>query len=135
MNSNLIYLEYFIGILFLITSLINLYKYFKMQENHKNYVEIKGIVTYVNTIFTGNKYRTYSTYKYEYNGNTYEAYDRGFGKNLKKLNDEVVILINSSNPKKYLPPMKYEYKDRYLIYGIMYLILFISVLIKIYIYK
>ena len=135
MNSSLIYLKCFIGILFLIISLINLYQYFKMKECHNNYIKVKGIVTYVNTIFTRNRYKTYCTYKYEYNGNTYESYDSGFGKNLKKLNEEVILLINSNNPKKYLPPMKYENKDRYLIYGIIYLVLFILFLMNFYIYK
>lgn len=125
--NDLIYFQYIIGFIFLIFSIVNLYIYLKMIYSKKNYIKVKGIVSYSNTIYYRYRYKTFCDYKYEYLKNTYEAYDRGYGKNLKKIGDEVEILVNKNNPKKYLPPMKYKDRSRYLIYGIIYLLLFISI--------
>ena len=127
--------NYIVGSIFLVVSLINFYKYFKMQENVKNYISVISIVTYVNCIFVRNRYKTFCTYKYEYLGNTYEAYDRGYGKNLKKLNEEVNILINPNKPNKYVPPMKYNDRNRYILFGIIWFILFILIVVQYFIYK
>lgn len=132
MMENNIYFIYVISFILLIISLLYLYKYFKMVNQEKKYIEVLGIVTYSNTILVRYTYKTFCNYKYEYLGNTYEAYDRGYGKNLKKINDQVKILINPNNPKKYLPPMKYSDRNRYLIFGIIYLISCISIILYLF---
>ena len=133
--NDLIYFKYFIGLVSLVVSIIYLYVYFKMIYLIKYYVKVKGIVTYSNTIHYRYRYKTFCDYKYEYFGKTYDAYDRGYGKNLKTLNEEINILINPNKPSKYIPPMKYNDKNRYLIYGLIYLILFISIFVNYFIYK
>ena len=113
------YIYYFMLIIVFILEIIYMYKYFKILRQKENYIKVKGIVTYSNSLLTRNGYKTYCLYKYSFQGKEYEAKDMGFGKNLKKLNDEVIILINENNPTKYLSPMKYDNRNRYLIFGII----------------
>ncbi len=125
---------YFNIILFIISLTVSIYyinKYLKIKESLNYNIEVKAKVTYVNSVFYGYYYKTFVTYQYKYQGFTYEAFDKGYGKDLVKLGDEVKLLINPSNPKKCFLPLNYRNKEKYLLYGIVLLIFSLNALVNI----
>ena len=125
---------YFNIILFIISLTVSIYyinKYLKIKESLNYNIEVKAKVTYVNSMFYGYYYKTFVTYQYKYQGFTYEAFDKGYGKDLVKLGDEVKLLINPSNPKKCFLPLNYRNKEKYLLYGIVLLIFSLNALVNI----
>ena len=125
---------YFNIILFIISLTVSIYyinKYLKIKESLNYNIEVKAKVTYVNSVFYGYYYKTFVTYQYKYQGFTYEAFDKGYGKDLVKLGDEVKLLINPSNPKKCFLPLNYRNKEKYLLYGIVLLFFSLNALVNI----
>ena len=131
MMNNILYFNIILFIISLTVSIYYINKYLKIKESLNYNIEVKAKVTYVNSMFYGYYYKTFVTYQYKYQGFTYEAFDKGYGKDLVKLGDEVKLLINPSNPKKCFLPLNYRNKEKYLLYGIVLLIFSLNALVNI----
>lgn len=90
--------SYFFIISGIVSFIVAIYRIYKKSK----YIEINGICTCV--IYSRTRSGKRCGYKYEYNGYTYEHFDKGYFLFKAKKGERCKLYINPNNPKEVYTP-------------------------------